>query len=262
MSDKPSALTTLETERKNDLAKRLGDMEKFSSFDWRSLPPNIMAQVLMKKPYRGKANEPDYYLSPEQALVFAMRCFELGLSPLSSEVWFDRDRWSVNVTLEGKLRLARERGNVGPPTFANEERPWRAGATKLAGFEKEPGIKCTISVNQEPCSYMCWMSEWYMPMSPVWKAKPMHMLQIRAYDKALAFAAGAGISDMPSEREIQAEEIPEALPAPTVTAKRVEFKPHSAGASGNSSVVVVNNDTDLQPILKASVAAAEEKKNK
>lgn len=250
MSDKSSALATLADKQKEDLSKRMEALQQMQSFDWKSLPPHIMAQVLMKKPYRGKANEPDYYLTPEQALVFAMRCFELGLSPLSSEVWFDRDRWSVNVTLEGKLRLARERGNVGPPTFEEKSRPWKAGAFKVAGFDQEPGILCTITVNDKPCSYMCWMSEWYMSNSPVWKAKPMHMLQIRAYDKALAFAAGAGISDMPSEREIAAEEVPEALPV-SVSSKRVEFRPQGPQK--------VDNSTELGPLLERSV---EEIKNK
>lgn len=269
MSDKPLALATLETERRNDLAKRLGDMEKFSSFDWRSLPPNIMAQVLMKKPYRGKTGEPDYYLSPEQALVFAMRCFELGLSPLSSEVWFDRDRWSVNVTLEGKIRLARERGVVGAPQFENLERPWRVGAVKIAGFEKEPGVKCTLKVGtlKEDCSYTCWLSEWIVPASPVWKSKPLHMATVRAYDKALAFASGVSVSEMPSEREIQAEDIPEAPLQPVVPAKRVEFKPQTTVSAITEKIsremhTKVNNDTDLQPILAASVKAAEENKNK
>jgi hypothetical protein len=257
MSDQKSALATIAEQQRNDLSKRLESQQQLESFDWKKLPPHIMSQVLMKKPYRGKANEPDYYLTPEQALVFAMRCFELGLSPLSSEVWFDRERWSVNVTLEGKLRLARERGNVVSPVFKDEQRSWRKGSTPLAGFtEYEPGILCTITVNEKPCSYMCWMSEWYVSSSPVWKSKPMHMLQIRAYDKALAFASGVGVSDMPSEREIQAEELPpDVQPMPV---KPVPFVPQKSG--GAAAAIPVDNKTDLEPILKASVDAANAKK--
>lgn len=268
MSDKSSALATLADKQKEDLSRRMEALQQMQSFDWKSLPPHIMAQVLMKKPYRGKANEPDYYLTPEQALVFAMRCFELGLSPLSSEVWFDRDRWSVNVTLEGKLRLARERGNVGPPTFEEKSRPWKAGAFKVAGFDQEPGILCTITVNDKPCSYMCWMSEWYMSSSPVWKSKPLHMTTIRAYDKALAFASGAGISDMPSEREIAAEEVPETLPmgAGQMSVKRVEFKPQEPAliTEARRQVDVAKaggmESDDLTGVLKASVEAINKNK--
>lgn len=222
---KPSALAVVAEQKQNDLSRRLEALHELQSFDWKALPPHVMAMVLMKKPYRGKSGEPDYYLSPEQALVFAMRCFELGLSPLSSEVWFDRDRWSVNVTLEGKLRLARERGNIGPPQFNPQERPWRKGSVPLAGFEKEPGIECSITVgaNNQNCTYLCWMSEWYVASSPVWKAKPLHMLQIRAYDKALAFAAGVGVSEYPSEKEIDAGS--EDIPPISVSSRKVEFKP-------------------------------------
>jgi hypothetical protein len=95
------------------------------------------------------------------------------------------------------------------------------------------------------------MSEWYVSSSPVWKAKPMHMLQIRAYDKALAFAAGAGISDMPSEREIAAEEVPEAVPV-SISSKRVEFRPQGPQK--------VDNSTDLEPLLEKSLEEAQNKK--
>jgi len=220
---------------------RLQAFSDLKDFDWKHLPPTVMARVLMKKPYRGKSGEPDYYLSPEQALVFAMRSFELGLSPLSSKVWFDRDRWTTNVTLEGKLRLARERGNVGPPQFEDLEREWRKGVSPIGGFSKEPGIKCTVNVNGEPCSYRCWISEWFVPTSPVWKTKPLHMLAIRAYDKALAFASGAGISDMPNEREIQAEEVPALVERPTISVQRQDF-------------------TDMEPVLKESIKLVDDKK--
>lgn len=250
MSEQKSALATLADKQRDDLAKRLESQQSLGTFDWKQLPPHIMSQVLMKKPYRGKANEPNYYLTPEQALVFAMRCFELGLSPLSSEVWFDQDRWAVNVTLEGKLRLARERGNVGPPVFVESFREWRKGAAQIAGFQQEPGIQCTITVNDKPCTYMCWMSEWIVPTSPVWRSKPMHMLQIRAYDKALAFAAGVGVSDMPSEREIQSEELPADMQPVSVSAKRSEFKQPETRLEPYE---------DLVPVLQASIDQANKK---
>jgi hypothetical protein len=236
---KPSALATLAEQQKTDLARRLESIASLNSFDWKALPPHVMAQVLMKKPYRGKVGEPDYYLSPEQALVFAMRCFELGLSPLSSEVWFDRDRWSVNVTLEGKIRLARERGITGAPIFSEKSRPWKVGAVKIAGYTEEPGMTATLKVGDGECSYTCWLSEWYVASSPVWKAKPDHMMRVRAYDKALAFAAGVGVSEMPSEKEIDQT----FDDAPTVISgtRRVPFVPR--------------NDQELVEGLQASVEA-------
>jgi hypothetical protein len=251
MSEKSSALAVLAEQRQADLNKRMEALQALESFDWKKLPPHIMAMVLMKKPYRGKSGEPDYYLSPEQALVFAMRCFELGLSPLSSEVWFDRDRWTVNVTLEGKIRLARERGITGAPSFAEVKRPWKKGAVPIAGYAEEPGMTATLKVGDSTCEYTCWLSEWYVPVSPVWKAKPDHMMRVRAYDKALAFAAGVGVSSMPDEREIQQEDVPELPPSkPHIEAKKVEWR---TPPTEPEPVLVESQNDNLEPLLRASI---------
>jgi|SRR5215471_314191 len=235
----PTAQQQLAVQKADGLEKRLAAFDDLADFNWKTLKPNVMARVLMKKPYRGKTGEPDYYLTPEQALVFAMRSFELGLSPLSSEVWFDRDRWSTNVTLEGKIRLARERGITGAPTFKEEKRPWRKGSPALLGYAEEPGITATIKAGDSECSYTVWLSEWMVSTSPVWKAKPTHMMMVRAYDKVLAFAAGVGVSSMPDEKEIQAEDIP-ALPT------RQEF---------TSPEISRTEFSDMEPILKKSIEA-------
>ena len=75
-----------------------------------------------------------------------------------------------------------------------------AREAKTAGFPKDLGVKCKIRVgpvaNAEYCEYMCWLSEWYVGRSPVWKSKPTHMLQVRATDKCISMALGTGISDM------------------------------------------------------------------
>lgn len=232
MTTENTATEALALQRKAELEKQNEWVKSLANFDWKNIPPHQMAMVLTKKPYRGKAQEPDYYLTVPQALVFAMRCFELGLSPLSSEVWFDRDRWSTNVTLEGKIRLARERGITGAPTFKEEKRPWKVGAIKISGYTDEPGITATIKAGDSDCSYTVWLSEWYVGTSPVWKAKPEHMMRVRAYDKVLAFAAGVGVSDMPSENEIGDAVLPEQVskaavqpsrPAPGAIVERMPY---------------------------------------
>lgn len=205
----------LEKEKKTAWMQVLGD------FDWKNIPPHQMAMVLTKKPYKGSGGDPDYYLTPEQALFFAMRCYEMGLSPLSSQVWFNPKTWTTGVTLEGKMELARKRGNVSPPAFKQHKRPWSATADafkKMTGLPEEPGIECTVTVDGQPSTYVAFFSEWVVPASPVWKAKPMHMLQIRAFDKALAFASGAGVSDMPTENEI--EGVAESTEQPNIQVKK------------------------------------------
>ena len=125
-----------------------------------------------------------------------------------SEVWFDPNRGSVNLTLEGKRQVARNKGiDLGPPQFEELVRGWGeipkvtplVEDLKKQGFVKDIGIKCRIRVgdvkNQEFVEYICWLSEWAVPKSPVWQAKPLHMLQTRATEKAISLAMGTGASD-------------------------------------------------------------------
>lgn len=178
-----------------------------SSLDWRNLQPNQMAFLLTQKPFPVSGGGTTY-LTFKQALLFALRCYELGVSPLSSEVWFDPARGTTNLTLEGKKQVARNKGiDLGPPQFTELAREWselpkssqNVEDLKKAGFSKDLGIKCRVRVGKpehaEFSEYTAWMSEWFVSRSPVWGAKPMHMLQTRAYEKAISLAMGTGASD-------------------------------------------------------------------
>lgn len=186
-------------------------IETLDNLDWRSLKPHQTALLLMQKPFPASGGG-IMYLSFKQAILFATRCFELGVSPFSSEVWFDPNRAVTNLTLEGKRQVARNRGiDLGPPQFTEVPRDWaevarineNGEAAKKAGFNKDMGVKCRIRVgdikNQEFSEYTAYLSEWYVPKSPVWQQKPMHMLQTRATEKAISMALGTGASDPISE---------------------------------------------------------------
>jgi hypothetical protein len=186
----------------------LAMMSQMSSMDWRKLTPPQLAVLIMQKPFMAQGGG-TMYLSFKQAILFATRCFELNVSPFSSEVWFDPNRASVNLTLEGKRQVARAKGiDLGPPKFAELTREWNeipratenADALKKLGYTKDIGVKCSIRVgdpkNQECSEYIAWLSEWFVSRSPVWQAKPTHMLQTRAAEKAISMALGTGASDM------------------------------------------------------------------
>ena len=186
-------------------------MKTLDSFNWRELKPPQIALLLMQKPFMAQGGG-QMYLSFKQAILFATRCYELGVSPFSSEVWFDPNRASVNLTLEGKRQVARAKGiDLGPPKFEELEREFKDLARqtsnvddlKKVGFTKDVGIKCKIRVgdpkNQEHSEYIAWLSEWYVSRSPVWQAKPLHMLQTRSCEKAISMALGTGASDFPSD---------------------------------------------------------------
>lgn len=182
-------------------------MEQMNTLDWRDLKPHQTAFLLMQKPFTVSGGG-TMYLTFKQAILFATRAYELGVSPFSSEVWFDANRGSVNLTLEGKRQVARNKGiDLGPPQFEDLSRPWSeipkqtplVEDLKKQGFTKDIGIKCRIRVGDPKISefveYICWLSEWAVPKSPVWQAKPTHMLQTRATEKAISLAMGTGSSD-------------------------------------------------------------------
>lgn len=190
-------------------------VENLNSLDWRDLKPHQTALLLMQKPFSVSGGGV-MYLNFRQAIYFAVRCYELGLSPFSSEVWFDPSRFSVNLTLEGKRMLARNKGlELGPPKFEELSRTWEqvpimtqaATEAKKAGFTRDVGYKCSIRVGDpkynETVDYTAWLSEWYVSRSPMWASKPTHMLQIRAQEKAISAAMGTGVSNFPDEKELE-----------------------------------------------------------
>lgn len=201
--------------KKNDISSMVKEadkpllsiMQQMSSLNWRELTPPQLAVLIMQKPFSANGGG-QMYLSFKQAILFATRCFELGVSPFSSEVWFDPNRATVNLTLEGKRQVARNKGiDLGPPKFEELSRKWEdvarvtenVTALKGLGFTKDVGVKCSIRVgdpkHQEHAEYIAWLSEWFVPRSPVWQAKPLHMLQTRSCEKAISMALGTGASD-------------------------------------------------------------------
>lgn len=188
------------------------------SLDWKKVKPNIMAQILTKIPYRAKKDEPPYYLTPIQALIFAMESYRMGLSPLSNQCFFNRDNNKVNATLEGKKAMARDQGyNFGPPKFEKLAKPMPKGKT-IPGYTEDVGYKCTMEVKgfTDRAEYTAWLSEWYMPYSPVWKERTEHMIQTRAQEKCISSASGCGSSELPSVHDLEPP-VADALPDITST---------------------------------------------
>lgn len=201
------AKTDISTMVKDTDKPLLNIMQTMSSLNWRELTPPQLAVLIMQKPFMAQGGG-TMYLSFKQAILFATRCFELGVSPFSSEVWFDPNRATVNLTLEGKRQVARNKGiDLGPPKFEELSRKWEdisrvtenAEILKKLGFKHDVGVKASIRVgdpkNAEHSEYLAWLSEWFVERSPVWKSKPLHMLQTRACEKAISMALGTGASD-------------------------------------------------------------------
>lgn len=188
----------------------LAAVRALQSFDWKNMKPPELALLLMQKPFPVSGGT--IYLTLRQALLFAAGCYELGVSPLSNQVWPDLNKGTVNLTYEGKKVVARDKGlDTGPPQFTRLERTWEqvnmrqqsASDAKAAGFLKDVGFACKMRVGKDVAEYTAWLSEWYMKSSPTWQNKPEHMLQVRCAEKTLTFALGTGISALPDEKEIE-----------------------------------------------------------
>src|SRR3990167_3810050 len=60
-------------------------MSVLDSLDWAKLKPNQTALLLMQKPFPVSGGGTTY-LTFKQALLFAIRAYELGVSPFSPEI--------------------------------------------------------------------------------------------------------------------------------------------------------------------------------
>ena len=169
-------------------------------------------------------------MTPEQALIHAIRCFNLKVDPLSQDSWFNRDTWETNLTAAGQRTHARNCGiNVGPPQFERVTRPWPAPKPMIVGYKEDVGYICKKQVaDRGVVSYTAWLSEWYRPTGP-WQSNTEHMLQVRADDKASEFATGVGISntieDEPPQLEAGIERLQLVAAPPQVVTSPVEFVP-------------------------------------
>jgi hypothetical protein len=200
---------------------RSKDREMFqdiTSFDWKKIPPPVMVEIIKRTPMRGGANEPDYFLADYQAWRFAIRCYEIGLSPLSTEVWYNPRNNMTNVTYEGKQKLSRiNQLNLSPPKL--ERIPVELDKPLVA-------YKCTIQSPTGPSTYTATLKEWKVGTSPVWRDKAEHMLQLRASEKCLSFAMGLGSSELMGEQDLQiGPEVAAVMPASGVDS--TEFVPVS-----------------------------------
>ncbi len=205
-------------------SKQLESLGQIANFDWKAVPPPMLAQMLVNIPFKGGQGEPDYFLAPWQAMIFAMRCYELGLSPFSNEVWFNPKNNKTNVTFEGKLKLARLQGlNLSPPHL--ERIPTDTSKPLLA-------YKCTIKTPSGNCEYTATLKDWMQSKSAVWREKPDHMLQLRAAEKCLSFASGIGSSELMGEQDLQTgEEAAKVLPS--VESTKFEYIEQNERESAN-----------------------------
>lgn len=196
--------------------KTAAQFELPDMMDWKQWRLPVTAALLARIPQKG-GRDGDYFLTREEAAVWAIVSYEMNLSPFTGDTYFMRGSNRVNVTLQGKLKRARQEGfNLGAPKF--ERLP--ADITKPC-----VGYKCILPVSNGKQSgqveYAAMLTEWMMPSNPNWKTRTEHMLQVRAFEKAVSFASGVGVSENPDERDIETA----ATEAIDIPATAVEYIP-------------------------------------
>lgn len=199
-------------------------LAKIKNLDWKKLPPPLMARLLCERPYPpAYKGGPPRYLTFPQATWLALWATQEDVSPLGNEIVFQFDTWACSLTTEGqKHKLRNLQIEATPPVFRFIERSWPNGRGRKAPPElweivevpdpvrpgkttlkeqppaNDRGCVCRIEVWQrgewKPSEYTAWLSEWIMVRNSNWLERTDHMLQTRAYDKAMENVTGVGIS--------------------------------------------------------------------
>lgn len=191
--------------------KFLEQLDALTTLDWEDMPVPVLATLLMSKPFKGKKDEPDQYMSPKQALIYAssIKFLNAGcvdpqkkLNPFLNDVWPDLSTMKVNVTVEGQRKLASRRGDLGIPIWKVVERPLGNGAERKLPWQKSDiGAECTIPVAGQPVTCTAWISMWFKN-TPIWRENWEHMLRVRSEGLCYEAITGVGISQPHQDKEI------------------------------------------------------------
>jgi hypothetical protein len=187
-------------------------LNALTTLDWEDMPVPVLATLLMSKPFKGKRDEPDKYMSPKQALIYAssIKFLNAGcvdpqkkLNPFLNDVWPDLDTMKVNVTVEGQRKLASRRGDLGIPTWKEIKRPLANGAERKLPWQKEDiGYECSMPIGKEVCKATAWLSMWFKN-TPIWRENWEHMLRVRSEGLCYETITGVGISQPHGDKEVE-----------------------------------------------------------
>jgi hypothetical protein len=201
-----------------------GEWSGVTSYDWRQVPPPVLAKLYSQLPL-GKAGS---YLPMAQCFALAMEYFETGKNPLKGHVYI-LPSGRLGTSLEGLLIELKNKGvKIGKPKYERAGKPWPKGL-ELRRFEDRreipftmeqmPGMTCTVSIDDEDCTYTCWLDEWFMPGNPNWWNRMDWMLRVRAFMNCLKLGSGIGISEEIADEATVPKEI--VTPAPVKPPSRI-----------------------------------------
>jgi hypothetical protein len=187
--------------------ERDSEWREFDSYDYTKIPPFVLAKLYSALPLGPSGT----YLTLPQCLALAKEQWETGKDPLKGHTYI-MPSGRIGTSLEGMLIDLNKKGvKLGKPKFEPVFRDWPKGlilSRKEKGKEidvvldNDPGMTCTIKIDDEECEYTCWLTEWFVGGNPNWWTKMNWMLRIRSYGNCLKLGSGLGISEEVDETSI------------------------------------------------------------
>jgi len=181
-------------------ASKDAEWSEIKSYNLDEIPPLAMAKLYAALPWGPNGT----YLTIPQALMLAITARRRNLNPEEGDI-FILPSGRIGTSLQGLLKGAKMEGNkLGARKFEALTRPWPKGLVltrkefgKTIDFsmEQEPGIRCEMSINDEPVEYTAWLTEWFMGGNPNWYSRMDWMLRVRAMTRVLSLGTGIAVSE-------------------------------------------------------------------
>jgi len=176
------------------------DLAEITSYNFTENTPLSMARLISQMPWGASGS----YLPMPQCMALALHWFVLGLNPFIGDI-FILPSGKIGMSLQGLLKKAKNDGyKLGVAKFTDCSRDWPKGlvlSRKERGrdidfsMEKEPGVRCEMTVNDQPVEYTAWLSNWFMPANPNWFNRMDWMLRVSAQKRCLALGTGIAVSE-------------------------------------------------------------------
>jgi hypothetical protein len=175
------AATAMQREDKN------AEWAGINTYNQAEIPPVMMAKLYSAL----------YSLTIPHALMLAITAHRRGLNPEDGDIYV-LPSGKIGTSLQGTLKEAKLNGyKLSAPVFTDVEREWPKGATfqpRIAGT-KEIGVKCNMTINDQPVEYTAWLTNWFMEKNPNWSSRSDWMLRVSAQKRCLALGTGIGVSE-------------------------------------------------------------------
>lgn len=173
---------------------------EIKSYNQDEIPPLMMAKLYAALPWGPSGS----YLTIPQALMLAITARRRKLNPEEGDI-FILPSGRIGTSLQGQLKEAVSLGNkLGARKFESVTRPWPKGLVltrKERGrdidfsMEQDPGVRCEMTINDNPVEYTAWLTEWFMGGNPNWYSRMDWMLRVRAMTRVLSLGTGIAVSE-------------------------------------------------------------------